>query len=264
MSSQPLPPKKVVALAILEQSMVNIHLDPRLDGVVVPPNFKRQPQLQLQIGLNMPVPIPDLYFDDEKMSCTLSFARTPFFCIIPWASVFAMVGEDGRGMVWPESLPPEIARARAPEQALQAKPAAEERRLKAVPSPAAEPKEEAKTSKEKSTPKKAAAKKSAAKKSAAKKTAKPEKKAEKTVDKKTAKSAKPTPKKATAKKEAPQKPARAKKEEKRAAAETLPEAPVVKLPERADGKPRDRVPPGRRIVADKPKRELPPYLRVVK
>jgi stringent starvation protein B len=113
----PLPPKKEVALALLERSSVHVHLDPRALGVVVPPWFKRQPQLILQIGLNMPVPIPDLRLDEDGMSCTLSFQRSPFYCVVPWPSVFAMVGEDGRGMVWPDDVPPEIADTRAAERA---------------------------------------------------------------------------------------------------------------------------------------------------
>ena len=111
--SPPLPPKREVALALLERSSVHVHLDPRHKSVVVPPVFKSQAQLVLQIGLNMPVPIPDLRLDEDGMSCTLSFSRSPFHCVIPWASVFAMVGEDGRGMVWPDDLPPEVARQAA-------------------------------------------------------------------------------------------------------------------------------------------------------
>src|SRR5438552_17777686 len=95
-TSHPLPPKKEVALALLERSSVHVHLDPRADGVAVPAWFKKQPQLVLQIGLNMPVPIPDLRLDDEGMSCTLSFSRQPFYCVVPWSSVFAMVGDDAR------------------------------------------------------------------------------------------------------------------------------------------------------------------------
>ena len=109
MMRAPLPPKKEVALALLERSSVHVHLDPRAPGVVVPIGFKRQPQLVLQVGLNMPVPIPDLRLDEEGMSCTLSFNRTPFFCVMPWQSVYAMVGDDGRGMVWPDDVPPEVA-----------------------------------------------------------------------------------------------------------------------------------------------------------
>src|SRR5215472_9323246 len=127
--TQPLPPKKEVGLALLERSSVYVHLDPRQDAVVVPGWFKKQPQLVLQVGMNMPVPIPDLRFDDEGMSCTLSFNRAPFFCVVPWASVFAMVGEDGRGMVWPDDVPAEVAKqaqGRGPEAARKdlAKPGA--------------------------------------------------------------------------------------------------------------------------------------------
>src|SRR5579859_3837669 len=106
--TQLLPPKKEVALALLERSNVDVYLDPRAKGVVVPPQFRKEPRLILKIGLNMPVPIPDLRLDDEGMSCTLSFNRAPFFCVVPWPSVFAMVGDDGRGMIWPDDVPPEV------------------------------------------------------------------------------------------------------------------------------------------------------------
>src|SRR5579859_1055269 len=110
--SSPLPPKREVALALLERSSVHVHLDPRHANVIVPPVFKSQSQLVLQIGLNMPVPIPDLRLDDDGMSCTLSFNRSPFYCVVPWSSVFAMVGEDGRGMVWPDDVPAEVPLSR--------------------------------------------------------------------------------------------------------------------------------------------------------
>ena len=125
MSMQPLPPKKEVALALLERSSVHVHLDPRAAGVMVPAWFKKQPQLVLQIGLNMPVPIPDLRLDEVGLSCTLSFNRSPFHCVIPWPSVYAMVGDDGRGMVWPDDVPSEIAQqAREPAVTLARKGAA--------------------------------------------------------------------------------------------------------------------------------------------
>jgi stringent starvation protein B len=131
MPTQPLPPKKDVALALLERTSVFVHLDPRVAAVVVPPAFKKQAQLVLQVGLNMPVPIRDLHLDDEGMTCTLSFNRTPFFCVVPWSSVYAVVGcDDGRGMIWPDDVPPEVAQAqgRTVESAPREAP-------KAVPSP---------------------------------------------------------------------------------------------------------------------------------
>ncbi|MDD9944221.1 MAG: ClpXP protease specificity-enhancing factor SspB [Myxococcales bacterium] len=104
-----LPGKKDVARALLLKGTVFVHLDPRTPDVAVPNWLKSQPQLVLQVGLDMPIPIPDLRVDDRGVYGTLSFNRSPFTCIVPWDAVFAVVGDDGRGMVWPESMPPEIA-----------------------------------------------------------------------------------------------------------------------------------------------------------
>src|SRR6185503_12407159 len=127
-----LPKKKDVALALLEQASVFVHLDPRTDKVFVPPWLKRQPQLVLQIGLNMAIPIPDLEVDDAGLSCTLSFNRAPHHCQIPWSAVFALVGDNGRGMVWPDDVPPEVAA----EAEKQAKAAQAKAKIASVPAPA--------------------------------------------------------------------------------------------------------------------------------
>jgi stringent starvation protein B len=103
------PPKKEVALALLEGSSLFVHLDPRRAGVLVPKGFTGQHQLVLQVGLNMAIPIPDLKVDDVGVSCTLSFNRSPFWCRLPWSAIYALVGEDGRGMVWPDDVPQEVA-----------------------------------------------------------------------------------------------------------------------------------------------------------
>lgn len=103
-----LPPKKDVISALLSESGVYIHLDPRRAGVVVPRWFQKQPELVLQIGLNMAIPIYDLEITDEAVSCTLSFSRSPFWCKLPWTAVYAIVSDkDRRGVVWPEDAPSE-------------------------------------------------------------------------------------------------------------------------------------------------------------
>jgi stringent starvation protein B len=103
------PAKREFAIALLQESSVFIHLDPRREGTKVPGWLKRQPQLVLQVGLNMAVRIPDLDIGEQAICCTLSFNRSPFFCYIPWTAVFGLVGEDGRGRIWPEDVPLEIA-----------------------------------------------------------------------------------------------------------------------------------------------------------
>lgn len=104
----PLPRKKTVALDLLERASVFVHLDPRRPGVIVPQGFLKQHQLVLQIGLNMAISIPDLDVTDEGITCTLSFNKRPHFCSLPWGAIYALIGEQGGGMVWPEDVPPEV------------------------------------------------------------------------------------------------------------------------------------------------------------
>ena len=98
-----LPAKIEVARYLLSQGSLFVHLDPRMDGVVVPKWYRAEPQLVLQIGFDMPVPIPDLQVDSEGIYGTLSFNRSPFTCNVQWDAVFALAGDDG---------------ARKPEQAV--------------------------------------------------------------------------------------------------------------------------------------------------
>ena len=135
--AHPLPPKKDVVLSLLEGSTAFLHLDPRKHGVVVPLQFKNKPQLVLQVGLNMAVPIPDLRVEEDGVTCTLSFGGRPFWCSMPFSAVYAVVGEDGRGMVWPDDLPPELAQQQQQKAAV--------REVKPEPAEAAKPARRSKT-----------------------------------------------------------------------------------------------------------------------
>lgn len=107
-----LPSKKDVLLGLLEKTSVLMHLDARREDVVVPRHLKTNPQLILHLGLNLAVPIRDLEVGDDGVRCTLSFSQRPFYCVLPYPAIFAMVSEDGgRAMVWPEDVPAEVARA---------------------------------------------------------------------------------------------------------------------------------------------------------
>ena len=128
--SSELPPKKDIMTALLEGSSVYLHVDPRRAGVVVPKWLTNQPQLVLQVGLSMAVRIPDLEVGDDGVSCTLSFNRSPFWCFMPWTAIYGLVGDDGRGMIWPEDVPIELS---------QPQPARMRPRLAAVPDVEREP-----------------------------------------------------------------------------------------------------------------------------
>jgi len=124
---KPLPPKLDVARYLLAQGSVFVHLDPRADTVLVPQSYRSEPQLVLQIGFDMPVPIRDLQVDAEGIYGTLSFNRSPFTCEVHWDAVFALAGDDGRGMVWPDSMPQEISEEIEREAGRQPPPVVEER-----------------------------------------------------------------------------------------------------------------------------------------
>jgi len=258
--TQRVPPKKDVALALLEQASMYIHLDPRSEAVQVPAWFKKQPQLVLQVGLNMAVPIPDLNVDERGLSCTLSFNRAPFFCMIPWSAVFALVGENGRAMVWAEDVPAEVA-AQAQAQKAPEKPRSH---LRSVGEHESAPPAE-KSEAEAATTGPSAAKR-APKPSKAAKPAAP--KAEKEAAKPAAKAAKAKPAAKAPAKSAPKPAAEARAQGKKppAAAErptpAIATAPVAQ-PAKKAVQPK---PEAARAEAEtsKPKRELPPYLRVVK
>jgi stringent starvation protein B len=151
-SASQLPPKREVAIALLQTNSVFVQLDPRHAEVRVPPWFKKQPRLVLQIGLNMAVPIRDLDVGEAALSCTLSFNRQPFFCFIPWRAVFALVNEEGRGMVWPDDVPRELVA----DAEKQREVAQRRSRLRAVAAPDAQasptPDEEAGASSENQAP----------------------------------------------------------------------------------------------------------------
>jgi len=261
-----LPPKKDVALALLEQASMYIHLDPRGGSVKVPPSFKNQPQLVLQVGLNMAVAIPDLHVDDDGLSCTLSFNRSPFFCMIPWPAVFALVGENGQAMVWAEDIPPEVE-AQAKAQRAPEKPRAHLRSVgdgESAPPPAEKADAAAAESKPATKAAKATGKSGSSKTETSKAAPKGAAKSKLEAKPATTKAVKTAPKaggKGTSKAAKPV----AETNKKPAAAAPAPEPAAarhaVPAKKSAPSKPESL---GSTTEANKPKRELPPYLRVVK
>jgi stringent starvation protein B len=103
-----LPPKRDVIVALLEKSSARVFLDPRKEAVAVPKGFLKQAELVLRVGYSLTPPIPDLEIGDDHISCTLSFNRTPTWCKLPFAAIYAVISDsDGRGVIWPEDVPVE-------------------------------------------------------------------------------------------------------------------------------------------------------------
>ena len=95
------PPRKAVLIAGLGQgATVKVHLDPRVEGVVVPTRLREESRMVLTVS----DATPDLAIGAEGMSFTLDDEGTPFACVVPWPAVRAIigVGPGDRGFTWEE------------------------------------------------------------------------------------------------------------------------------------------------------------------
>src|SRR5215470_18931584 len=104
-----MPAKRSTMEKLLRDGPVLVHLHPRRPGVDVPAQHRGEPRLVLRLSYGLTPPIADLAVEEHALSGTLTFRGVPHRCIVPWTSVFAVVGEDGRGLVWGEDVPVEIA-----------------------------------------------------------------------------------------------------------------------------------------------------------
>jgi len=94
--------------ALLKLGRVFLTLDSRVPGTKMPSEHQGKAAITLLFGLDLPVEIPDLHVDNEKISVTLSFDRQAHHCVIPWDAVWYLVPQNEKqGIVFESSLPPE-------------------------------------------------------------------------------------------------------------------------------------------------------------
>jgi hypothetical protein len=79
--------KELVESLFAAGRSARILLDPRADGVTVPPEHSFKNELVLEFGLELPLPIHDIRVDDFGISGTLSFRGVGFTCYVPWEGV---------------------------------------------------------------------------------------------------------------------------------------------------------------------------------
>jgi hypothetical protein len=101
--------RQIISQLLGEEDHILIVVDPGVDGVKLPSDLlTRGEPVALHIGYRMVIPIPDLQLDDAGVTGTLSFNRTPFPCMLPWACLVQVSVRDEH-LVWllPTSAPPE-------------------------------------------------------------------------------------------------------------------------------------------------------------
>jgi stringent starvation protein B len=99
--------KRKVFEGLLEQGVTALHLDPRREGVDVPPWLRDQPWLVLNYSYRYG--IADLRWDDDAVCASLSFARQPYPCRVPWSAVFGITDDPRhQGRTWERDVPPDL------------------------------------------------------------------------------------------------------------------------------------------------------------
>jgi len=109
MSSSERPSKRQAFQTLLRDGWTSLHLDARRSGVIVPASLRGEAHLVLQYGHDLPIPIPDLEVDDYGVRATLSFSRTAHLTVVPWSAVYVVACTDGRGVLYAEDVPDDVA-----------------------------------------------------------------------------------------------------------------------------------------------------------
>lgn len=107
--------KEAVILELLAEGDTMICLNARHQGVRVPPQHANDPALRLILNLNFPQPIE---VTAAGISAKLSFGGRRMACYIPMEALWAAFDPHSKqGMMWPDSMPPEVlAELAAPQQ----------------------------------------------------------------------------------------------------------------------------------------------------
>ena len=104
--------KRVAVERLLDQEdSFLIVVDPRAPRVILPPNLIEDARpVGLSIGHKLAIPIPDLAVDEEGITATLSFDRTPFHCTLPWQAIM-QISVNKEHLIW---VTPRHTEARTP------------------------------------------------------------------------------------------------------------------------------------------------------
>ncbi len=117
--------KEAVVLKLLEEGDATLCLDARYEGVEVPRDHADNPSLRLVLNLKFPHPI---HVDGDGISANLAFNGRRCACYIPMGALWAAFEPKSmQGMMWPDSMPPEV------QEGLTAEPEEPARDAKATP-----------------------------------------------------------------------------------------------------------------------------------
>lgn len=93
--------RSVVDAFIRTGAVTRIYLDPRKPDVVVPAHLKQSEWLILDVGLNLPRPIANLYWAGDCVRGAVSFDGSNFDCWVPYSAVLGVRNQaTGELVTW--------------------------------------------------------------------------------------------------------------------------------------------------------------------
>lgn len=117
------PEKLRMFARLIERGMVMVTLDARTGLARVP--AKLASELQLNLNFSHRFGLEDFDYDDDGVRASLSFGGQPFFCDVPWSTVYGLTSHvDGERLLWPDSFPKELV-SMLPAQARHPSPSPE-------------------------------------------------------------------------------------------------------------------------------------------
>ncbi len=98
--------KREKMATFLDEGMVLLQLDSRLEEVEVPDYLRGDPKLRLNISGRFGLP---LELDDWGVRATLTFRGTPYDCSIPWHAIYIIISHtSGEPQLFPDDIPEEF------------------------------------------------------------------------------------------------------------------------------------------------------------
>lgn len=84
--------KLTIFRRIIDDGMVMVTLDTRVEGVDVPPKFRGLPELRLNFSYLFQ--LPDFEYDAGGVRGSLSFQGQRYRCVVPWPAVFMLYSHE--------------------------------------------------------------------------------------------------------------------------------------------------------------------------
>ena len=96
--------KGVTERLLLDEQLL-VHVNPRCDGVELPPHLSENKTVTLRLSRYFR---GSLVLDEDKITAELLFGDQYHMCILPWRAIWGASSVRGEEFVWAESAPDQV------------------------------------------------------------------------------------------------------------------------------------------------------------